>query len=119
MRYVDDKRLFSDSKQEIHAWKQAVINHLSAGLRLTIHATSAQPRRCISGVPFLGFQVFCDHRRLKRSKVVNARRKLKNLSPAYCQDEIDFARLQAEILGWINHARSGDPGVCAARCWLI
>ncbi len=55
VRYVDDVLLFADDKATLHGWRSAVITYL-AGLRLTIHANSAQPRPCRVGLPFLGFQ---------------------------------------------------------------
>lgn len=99
--------LFADSKAELHAWRAEVIQRL-AGLRLTVHETSAQPRPTRSGVPFLGFQVFEDHRRLKRRKVVAARRRLIHLVKAYHAGQVPLQRAQAGILGWINHASNGD-----------
>lgn len=107
VRYVDDLLLFSDDKPTLHAWRAAVIEYV-AGLRLTLHEERAQPRPCATGVPFLGFQVFPDHRRLKRRNVVNARRRLQALSRAYQRGEVDQARARAGVLGWINHASTGD-----------
>ncbi|PKO60370.1 MAG: RNA-dependent DNA polymerase, partial [Betaproteobacteria bacterium HGW-Betaproteobacteria-17] len=49
VRYVDDVLLFADDKVTLHAWRGAVIAHL-AGLRLTIHENSAQPRPCRVGL---------------------------------------------------------------------
>lgn len=107
VRYVDDFLLFSDSKEELHGWRRAVVERL-ADLRLTLHAGSAQPRPSRTGVPFLGWQVFPDHRRLKRPKVISARRRLKSWYRAYRAGEIGRERMRASILGWVNHARYGD-----------
>ncbi len=107
IRYVDDMRLFADDKALLHAWKDAVV-HYQAGLRLTIHAESAQPRPTSTGAPFLGFQVFPDHRRLKRPKVIHARRKLKALARQYASGEISLERLRASIISWCSHASHGD-----------
>jgi hypothetical protein len=43
VRYVDDMLLFGDSKVELQAVRQAAIEYL-AGLRLTVHESSAQVR---------------------------------------------------------------------------
>jgi RNA-directed DNA polymerase len=107
IRYVDDMLLFSDDRQDLNAWCRNIISFL-ADLRLTLHENSAQSRPCWTGVPFLGFQMFPDHRRLKRRKVVHARKKLKSLLWAYHGGQISLPRLQAGIKGWINHARYGD-----------
>lgn len=107
VRYVDDLLLFSNNKKELHEWKNAVINYL-AGMRLTIHENSAQSRPCRVGVPFLGFQVFPDHRRLKRRKAVQARRRIKKLAEFYRNGEMDFDEMNSSIISWINYANNGD-----------
>lgn len=106
-RYVDDMLLFSDDKGELHAWRSDVIQFL-ANLRLTIHEECAQPRPCRTGVPFLGFQVFPDHRRLKRRKVVHARRRLKAISKRYQAGAISIEKVKAHVVAWTNHASHGD-----------
>jgi hypothetical protein len=60
------------------------------------------------GIPFLGFQVYPTHRRLKRRKGVAFRRRLRVLLAAYARGEIDFERLDASVQGWINHVRYAD-----------
>lgn len=107
VRYVDDLLLFADDKAVLHVWRREIISRL-AGLRLTIHENSAQPRPTRCGVPFLGFQVFPDHRRLKRRNVVQARRRLRALRDAYHRGEISRERVHAGVRGWVNHARYGD-----------
>ena len=107
VRYVDDMLFFSDSKADLHTWREEVIAYL-AQLRLTVHENSTQPRPSQIGLPFLGFQVFPDYRRLKRRKAVQARRRLKMAVKQYRQGEIDQERLNASVQGWINHARYGD-----------
>jgi len=107
VRYVDDLLLFADNKPTLHAWRSEVMARL-VELRLTAHENSAQPRPTHCGVPFLGFQVFPDHRRLKRRNVVQARRRLRALRDACQTGEVSLERLRAGVLGWINHARHGD-----------
>jgi len=107
VRYVDDLLLYADAKSDLHNWRNAVIEY-AAGLRLSFHENRAQARPCVTGVPFLGFQVFPDYRRLKRQKVVTARRRMKARLAQYRHGEIDLEQLQASLLGWHNHARYGD-----------
>ncbi len=107
IRYVDDMLLFADNKAQLHEWQKQVTDFL-AGLRLTIHTNSAQPRPTRIGVPFLGFQMFHNYRRLKRRKAVHARRRLKALAARYRDGEIDEKRVQASINAWIAHAEHGD-----------
>jgi retron-type reverse transcriptase len=106
VRYVDDFLLFGDDKRALHHWREQVVHRLSE-LRLTIHA-GAHPRPVTEGFPFLGFVVFPDHRRVKRRKVVHARRRLHALLRGYRSGIVSRDRLQASVLGWINHVRYGD-----------
>ena len=62
LRYVDDFLLFADDKATLHTWQTAVIERLAC-LRLTLHTPQVFP--AAAGIPFLGFRVFPDHRRLK------------------------------------------------------
>lgn len=107
VRYVDDMLFFSDSKAELHAWRQSVIDQLAA-LRLTVHENRAQVQPTGTGVPFLGFQVFPTHRRLKRRKGIQAQRRLQGLARQYRAGEISQLRVKASVVGWINHVRHGD-----------
>lgn len=107
LRYVDDMLLFSNDKAELAQWRGQVIQFL-AGLRLTVHENSAQPRPTRIGIPFLGFQVFPDHRRLKRRKVVHARRRLKALAARYRAGQIEQKAVKARVQAWVAHAAHGD-----------
>ncbi len=107
VRYVDDFLLFSDDRRTLHDWRSAVVQHMR-GLRLTIHEERAQPRPVTEGVPFLGFLVFPDHRRLKRGKVVYYRRRLAHLREAYGAGRITLEDVNASVRAWVNHARYGD-----------
>lgn len=107
LRYVDDMLLFSNDKQTLMDWREQALDFL-AGYRLTVHENSAQLRPTQIGVPFLGFQVFPDHRRLKRRKVVHARRRFKALAARYAGGHIDQKSVMACIQAWTAHAAHGD-----------
>ncbi len=107
LRYVDDFALFSDDRQELWAWKQALIARL-AGLRLTIHTTAAQVLPVGCGIPWLGFVVYPDHRRVKARNVVRFSRRLRARWGDYIAGRITFAELTASVQGWINHVRHAD-----------
>jgi hypothetical protein len=107
LRYVDDFALFSNSKAELLRWKQAIIRRLTR-LRLRLHeaATQVIPTRC--GVPWLGFVVYPDHRRVKGRRVRHARQRLAERLDQYQAGHISFAELDASVQGWINHVRFAD-----------
>ncbi|MFM7582202.1 MAG: hypothetical protein ACKO9F_05675, partial [Caldilinea sp.] len=79
-----------------------------AALRLTVHENSAQVRPSATGIPFLGFQLFPDHRRLKRRKGVQAVRRFKGLVRQHRAGQLSQTRIKASVIGWINHVRYGD-----------
>ncbi len=107
LRYVDDFLLFGDDQAQLWAWKQAVIQRL-ARLRLTIHATRAQVRPVEEGIPFLGFVVYPQRRRLKRRKGIAFRRRLRRLAEAYADGQITLEQVTASARGWVNHTRYGN-----------
>ncbi|TAH48020.1 MAG: RNA-dependent DNA polymerase [Chloroflexota bacterium] len=107
VRYVDDFLLFGDDKRQLHQWRAQVI-HWLAQLRLKLHETRAQISPVTHGIPFLGFRVYPTHRRLKRRNVIHFRQHFKQKIAQVARGEIAWARLDASVQGWINHARYGD-----------
>jgi len=103
LRYVDDFMLFSDSKKVLWQAKYELAHRLS-GLRLALHP-AAQPRPVVEGVPFLGFVIFPNKRRLKRRKGIHFGRKLRAMKKAVAQGELTTADLSASVVGWVNHVR--------------
>jgi retron-type reverse transcriptase len=106
VRYVDDFLFFAEDKPALRAWKSRLETRL-ADLRLTLHA-GAGPRPVTEGVPFLGFVVYPDRRRLKRRKGIHFRRRLRALASACRAGRLPRAALAASIRGWVNHARHGN-----------
>lgn len=107
IRYVDDILLFADDKETLHEWKKQIIQFLQT-LRLTIHETKAQPRPCYTGVPFLGFIVFPDHRRLKPANGYAFQRRLKKMLILYRRGELSQREFSSRLVSWVNHASFGD-----------
>ncbi len=102
VRYVDDFLLFSDNKRELMNWREKILKRLER-FRLTLHEGSAYPKPVTEGVPFLGFQIFPDRRRLKPRKGYAFRRKLSHSMKFSPQEKI-----KASVQGWINHVRYAD-----------
>lgn len=102
LRYVDDFLLFSHSRRELIDWRRKIIERMER-FRLTLHEESMYPKPVAEGLPFLGFVIFPDHRRLKARKGYAFRRKLLHFS-TYASRE----KIKASVQGWINHARHAD-----------
>lgn len=106
MRYVDDFLLFDNEKSTLWQWQNTTVKRL-AQFRLTIHP-GAHPRPVEEGIPFLGFIVFPQHRRLKRRKGIHFQQKLRRLIDSYHNGEIPLSKINESIRGWVNHARYGN-----------
>ncbi len=107
LRYVDDFALFSDSKRQLYEWKRAIVAFL-AGLRLVIHEPPAQVIPCVHGIPWLGFVVYPNRRRLKARNVVKFSRRIRERWDDYCHGEISYAEFDAAVQSWISHASYAD-----------
>ena len=95
--------LFADDKATLQGWLPEVERRL-ARLRLTLHP-GAHPRPVTEGIPFLGFLVFPEHRRLKRRKGIAFVRRLRVLAARCAAGEIALDQVHASVRGWINHVR--------------
>jgi RNA-directed DNA polymerase len=107
LRYCDDFALFADDKPTLHRWRQEIEEFL-APLRLQLHPLKSSVYPVTNGVPFLGFQVFPDYRRLRRDNGVYFERRLKRMMRRYAAGELSREKLEASVRGWIAHAAHGD-----------
>ena len=107
LRYVDDVALFSDSKQQLWQWREAIVQKL-AELRLTLHEAEAQVTPTSQGIPWLGFVVYPTHRRLKRRNAIAFTRRLSNNLALYQAGQMSFAELDSSVQGWLAHVDHAD-----------
>ncbi len=107
VRYVDDFVLFDDDPRRLKEWRAAMVEKL-ASLRLTLHEECARTFASTSGLPFLGFRLYPDHRLVKYRKVADYRRKLKYRLGEYGRGSLEITRLEAGIKGWINYVSYAD-----------
>jgi hypothetical protein len=68
-----------------------------------IHRGSAHPYPVQEGIPFLGFTIFPDFRRVKQRKVFAYRRKLRHLIKS-----AGPVTIHSSVQGWINHVHYAD-----------
>jgi retron-type reverse transcriptase len=107
LRYCDDFLLFAQSKGQLWAWKAAVRQRL-AELRLTLHERSSTVYPATNGVPFLGFRLYPDHRRLLRRNGVAFARRQRRSHRQIAGGRMTRAEWKTRLRGWIAHARHGD-----------
>ncbi|MDO8471838.1 MAG: reverse transcriptase domain-containing protein [bacterium] len=65
IRYADDFVFLSDDKSELESWLPTVKSFLSGRLNLALHPNKVHIRTLASGVDFLGWVHFPDHRVLR------------------------------------------------------
>ena len=107
IRYVDDFLLFANEKSSLHAWRGEIIRFL-ASLRLTIHEPEAAVFPVDTGIPFLGWRVYPDHRRLKRRNGIAFQRRFANLRLAFSNGQISLGEMNTSVQSWVAHASHGD-----------
>ena len=106
VRYVDDMLLFGDDKRRLWDWRTAIAGRLAA-LRLSVHP-GAHPRPVTEAIPFLGFVVFPQRRRLKRRKGIHFQRRLSGLIRDHAERRRPVTEISATVAGWVNHVRFGN-----------
>lgn len=107
VRFADDFLVFGRQKRALADVVRS-IEHFLQPFRLRLH-----PRKCVIlpvrlGVPFLGWRLFADHRRLRRSTGVRFQRRLKELVAAYRRGEVGLPEVRASVASWIGHLKHGD-----------
>jgi hypothetical protein len=107
LRYCDDFLLFHDEKPPLWAWRTAIIE-FARTLRLKLHERESTVLPVRTGIPFLGFRVYPDHRRLKRANGVAFARRFAARIQAYQAGRLTRAKLDATVLGWVAHTTHGD-----------
>lgn len=107
IRYVDDFLLFSNDKGELFEWQKTIIKKLME-FRLILHENKAQARPVTEGIPFLGFTIFPNHRRLKHRRGIAFQRKYQRMLHEHAQGKISRTQITASVQGWVNHVRYGN-----------
>ena len=59
-------------------------------------------------MPFLGFRIYPDHRRLKRRNGVAFARRLRGWRHLVALGKLTQAELTPRVQGWVAHAAHGD-----------
>lgn len=107
VRYVDDFLLFAEDKASLHRWRLAIFE-FAAHLRLRLHEARAAIFPTHTGLPFLGWRLYPDHRRLKRRNGVAFVRRYRGLLARFAAGELAWPQVNASVQSWIAHAAHGD-----------
>jgi retron-type reverse transcriptase len=106
-RYVDDFLLFHEDKLVLHQWKAAIEQFLCA-LRLTIHPEKSVVFPVAAGIPFLGFHLFPDHRRLLQGNVRRFLARFRTQRRAIRHGDLTFDDIKPSLISWNAHAAHGN-----------
>lgn len=107
VRYVDDLLLFAPDKSALHGWLDALLD-FAASLRQHFHEDRAAIYPVQTGIPFLGWRVYPDHRRLKRRNGIAFQRRFARMRKEYGDGRISLDQMSASVNGWIAHVSHGD-----------
>lgn len=107
VRYCDDLLVFANEKRTLHQAHAALTARL-AELRLQLHPVKTRMYQCNEGIEFVGYRLFTDHRRLRRSNVQRFVKRLRQQQRAYRAGHLSAKQIQASIQSWIAHAQHAD-----------
>lgn len=107
VRFADDFLVFSDDKERLHGLMPRIQGYLN-GLRLRLHPRKCHVMPVRSGVDFLGWLVYNDHRRLRRATGVRFQRRLRALRAGYAEGELTMDEVKASVMSYIGHLKHGD-----------
>ena len=105
LRYVDDFLLFAEEKETLQCWQSAIVLRLQA-LRLTLHEPQRYP--VTNGIPFLGFVIYPDHRRLRKKRGIAFQRRFRYRYQRWVKGKIERKPLDDSARSWAAHAAWGN-----------
>jgi len=126
IRYMDDFLVFGDGKEELKEVKSNIRDFLRNRLNLSLHEGKSQVYRTGSGITFLGFRLYRNHRRLATANVRRFRRRLKkfayllNNNSRHCERSEAISKIRASVRSWLAHASYADTNGLVRRFsgWL-
>lgn len=107
LRYVDDAVLLSNSKAELHGWRQAIETRLLE-LRLRLHPRKVNIFQVYEGVDVLGYRIFPAHRLLRNDNGHRFARRLRSFTQAWHDGNMEWEDFNPGIQSWIGHASQAD-----------
>ena len=108
LRYVDDFVILDASIQRLEQHKHNIELFLATELGLELHPGKSTIREIRSGIGFLGFRIFHQHKLLKKSSERKLQRKLTMFKHALAQGTVSYDKVYSSFEGWLAHARHGN-----------
>jgi retron-type reverse transcriptase len=104
IRYMDDFLLLSDSKPELHNWKDQIEKLLNEQLKLELHPVKRRIFPTHTGVDFVGYTVWKDHKKLRRRNVNRFISRLKEFDKA----PVITPFIEASLMSWKGYSIHAD-----------
>jgi RNA-directed DNA polymerase len=108
LRYMDDFICFSDDKAALGALLPQIRCFIGEHLRLTLKEEVTRLAPVSEGVPFLGFRIFPNLRRLQRPNLIRLRKNIRRKEDAYRLGQISGDELYRSVQSMIAHVSHAD-----------
>lgn len=108
LRYMDDFLIFGRDKKHLHKMKEEIRGFLEKKLRLSLHPKKAVVFPVESGVDFLGFRLFKNYRRIRKSNVKLFIKRMKRKQEQLAKGCISREEFERSLQAWAAHASYGD-----------
>ena len=107
VRYMDDFILFGNEKQRMFDWKSSIKSYLD-DIRLRLHPRKQNVFPANNGVPFLGFHIFENHRRLNQDNIRLFKKRTRMQIQSVKSGFLTLREFRQCLVSWIGHAEHGD-----------
>lgn len=104
IRFMDDFLLLSDSKAELHTWKHKIKRFIKEELKLELHPIKQQIFPTNTGIDFLGYTVWKDHKKLRRRNVERFISRLNKFDEAPSVTPF----IEASLMSWKGYSIHAD-----------
>ena len=111
IRYMDDWLIIHHDKVYLHELRRILEEWLWDRLRLRLNnKTQVFPVAARRGraLDFLGYRMWCTHRRLRGDSVKRMERRLKDLQQGYTEGLIELSDVRQRVASWLGHASHAD-----------
>ena len=104
IRYMDDFIIFENDKQKLVGFKSRIRDFLKIKLALELHEGKSQIYNTGTGIKFLGFRVFKNHRRLTTDNVRRFKKKIKKFGYLLSNRKIKEGKIRDAVRCWVAHS---------------
>jgi retron-type reverse transcriptase len=107
IRYMDDFVIIHQDKVFLNIVLDKIESYLNNNLDLKLNGkTSIFPLK--SGIDFLGYRSWRNHRLLRKSNIIRIKRTFKYFREQYNLGNIDIEKINSTIQSWLGHAKHAN-----------